>query len=232
MLTLRKSEERGHFNHGWLETYHTFSFADYHDPAHMRFRQLRVINDDRVAPGMGFGMHPHRDMEIVTYLVEGTLEHKDSMGNGDVLHRGDVQAMTAGTGITHSEFNPSPHETVHLLQIWIRPEQKGLTPSYQQKPLPDDEKRGRLRLIVSHDGRDGSIRIHQDVDVYATLLNPADSVFHRLASGRHAWIQIVQGSVTVNGQPLQTGDGAAVSNETDLVLRAEAHTEALLFDLN
>jgi redox-sensitive bicupin YhaK (pirin superfamily) len=230
MIAVRKSGERGHFDYGWLDTRHTFSFDRYYDPAHMGFRSLRVINEDRVAAGQGFPTHPHRDMEILTYVVEGALEHRDSMGTGSVIRPGDVQRMSAGTGITHSEFNPSGSEPLHLLQIWILPGQKGLTPEYEQKFFPAEEKRGRLRLVAAPDGADGAITIHQDTRVYAALLEPGQEVMHEIA-GRHAWVQVIRGAVTVNGTALAAGDGAAVSKELRLTLRATEPSELLVFDL-
>jgi quercetin 2,3-dioxygenase len=240
MIRIRKSAERGHGEHGWLDTRHTFSFADYYDPRHMGFRALRVINDDRVAPRRGFPSHPHRDMEILTYVVEGALAHEDSMGNGSVIRAGDVQRMSAGTGIVHSEVNASPSQALRLLQIWILPEREGLPPSYEQKTFSESEKRGRLRRVVSRDGAEGSVSIHQDVDVYATVLRGGQAVRHTLRPGRHAWLQVAEGAVTLNGQVLEVGDGAAVSDETTLELgaegpqegRGEGRAEALLFDLS
>lgn len=231
MITIRKSEERGHLDHGWLDTYHTFSFADYRDPRHMGFRRLRVLNDDRVAPGMGFGTHPHNDMEIITVVLEGTLEHKDSMGNGTQIRPGDVQRMSAGTGITHSEFNPSKTEPVHLLQIWIFPESKGLPPSYEQKRFPPEEKQGRLRLVASRDGRDGSVTIHQDAELFITRLDPGERVEYAIPPGRHVWVHIATGSVLLNGQSLSAGDGAAVTDEQLVTLEGVSAGETLLFDL-
>ncbi len=230
MMQVRKAQERGHFNFGWLNTYHTFSFGEYHDPQFMGFRSLRVINEDWVQAGGGFPTHPHRDMEIVTYILEGALEHKDSMGNGSAIRPGEVQRMTAGTGITHSEFNPSKSEPVHLLQIWLLPEQRGLTPSYEQKTYPAEEKRGRMRLIASRDGREGSVTIHQDADVYAALLNGEEIVFP-LRPERHAWVQVARGTVSVNGQELGPGDAAAVSAEEQVRLGPGQDAEVLLFDL-
>jgi hypothetical protein len=227
MMTIRLGNERGHFNHGWLDTYHTFSFADYHDPDHMGFRALRVINEDRVAPGQGFGEHPHRDMEIITYVLSGALAHKDSSGGEGVLRPGEVQHMTAGAGIRHSEFNSSKTEPVHLLQIWLLPEKKGLRPGYSQKRFEIDG----LRLVASHDGRDGSLPVHQDVDLFAARLPADKEVKHALAAGRHGWIQLASGSVTLNGKELQAGDGAAVSDERELAIRANEPAEFLLFDL-
>lgn len=229
MIAVRKAEERGHFHYGWLDTYHTFSFDRYYDPRYMGFRSLRVLNEDRIAPGAGFPFHPHRDMEILTYVLEGALEHRDSMGNGSVIRAGDVQRMTAGTGITHSESNPSDSEPVHLLQIWIRPEQKGLPPSYEQRSFLEPEKLGRLRLVASRDGRDGSVEIHQDVDLYAAILEEASEF--RLRPGRYGWLQIARGRVAVNGVELYQGDGAAVEGETRLRIEPKETCELLLFDL-
>ena len=231
MITLRKSGERGHANYGWLDTYHTFSFNTYYDPAHMNFRDLRVINEDRVQPGRGFGTHPHEDMEILTYVLAGALEHKDSMGTGSIIRPGDVQRMSAGTGITHSEFNPSRSEPVHLLQIWIFPEQLGLKPSYEQKTFPEGARRGRLRLVASADAREGSLTIHQDVDLYASVLETGERVTHTLSQGRHAWLQVTRGAVSLNGQAVGAGDGGAVSNERALEIRGDVPSELLLFDL-
>jgi quercetin 2,3-dioxygenase len=231
VLTVRKAEQRGHANHGWLDTYHTFSFADYHDPREMGYGPLRVINDDKVQPGQGFGMHGHRDMEIITYILEGALEHKDSMGNGSVIRPGDVQRMSAGTGVRHSEFNPSRDEPVQLLQIWIEPNVKGVQPGYEETKIPAREKKGRLRLIASPDGRDGSVTIHQDAYVYASMLDGKDAVTHRLASGRRAYVHIARGAVEVNGQKLKGGDGARIENEATIVLKDAREAEVLLFDL-
>ncbi|HKY32851.1 MAG TPA: pirin family protein [Candidatus Polarisedimenticolia bacterium] len=231
MITLRPSGERGHFDHGWLDTRHTFSFADYHDPAHMGFRSLRVINDDVVQPGKGFGTHGHRDMEIVTYVVEGALQHKDSMGTGSTIRPGEVQRMTAGTGVLHSEFNPSPDEAVRLLQIWILPDRRGLEPEYEQRAFSEQERRARLRLVASPDGRDGSVRIHQDAELYASILPAGSGVEHPLAPGRHAWVQMVRGSAMLDGVRLDEGDGAALSGESAVRLRAGKDAELLLFDL-
>src|SRR5688572_16519171 len=210
MIAVRKSAERGRANHGWLDSRHTFSFADYYDPQHMGFRALRVINEDRVQPGQGFGTHAHRDMEIVSYVLAGELAHRDSLGTGSVIRPGDVQRMSAGTGVTHSELNPSPRESVHFLQIWILPEKDGLPPSYEQRHFPAEERKGRLRLVASRDARDGSLRVHQDVDVYASLLGRGDAVTHALRPGRHAWLQLARGRCAVNGVALEAGDGAAV----------------------
>ena len=231
MFTVRKADERGHFDHGWLNTYHTFSFADYHDPAHMGFRSLRVLNDDRVAPGQGFGEHRHRDMEIVSYVLEGALAHKDSMGNSGVIRPGDVQKMSAGTGVQHSEFNGSRSEPVHFLQIWIVPEVRGIAPAYEQKTFPPETRRGTLRLIGSRDGRDGSVTIRQDVDAYASVLEDGQDVRHALAPGRSAWLHVAEGELELNGTRLEEGDGAAVENEPELAITGKG-AEFLLFDLS
>ena len=231
MITVRKAADRGHFDHGWLDTWHTFSFADYHDPRHMGFRSLRVINDDRVAPATGFGTHPHRDMEIVTYVLEGALAHKDSMGNGSTIRPGDVQRMSAGTGITHSEFNASKVDPVHLLQIWLLPRERGLVPGYEQKAFTDEDKRNRLRLVASPDGRAGSVTIHQDAQLYATQLDAGHSVALEPANGRHAWVQVARGAVTLNGIELGAGDGAALSDESRIELTGREASEVLVFDL-
>ncbi|HEV3415211.1 MAG TPA: pirin family protein [Pirellulales bacterium] len=231
MIRIRKSLDRGHADHGWLNTYHTFSFADYHDPAQMGFRSLRVINEDRVQPGMGFGAHGHRDMEIVTYVLEGALEHKDSLGNGSVLRPGEFQRISAGTGVQHSEFNPSASEPVHFYQIWLLPKTKGIEPSYEQKMFPEAEKRGKLRLVASPEGSDGSLAIHQDARVYLSTLVPGESVAHAIAPGRHAWLQILRGSVSVNGTSLETSDGLAASDEPSLTIVANQPAEIMLFDL-
>ena len=233
MITIRKSEDRGHFDHGWLDTRHTFSFADYHDDAHMGFRGLRVINEDRVRPGEGFGKHGHRDMEILSYVLSGALAHEDSTGGKGVLRPGEVQRMSAGTGVRHSEFNGSRDEAVHFLQIWLLPDRSGHAPSYEQKPFPDAEKRGRLRLVASPDRADGSLGIHADARVHATVLAEGQSVRHELAPGRHAWVQVARGELSVNGEVLRAGDGAAVSEERELALegRGREPAEALLFDL-
>jgi redox-sensitive bicupin YhaK (pirin superfamily) len=231
MITIRKAEERGHFDFGWLNTYHTFSFDQYYDPNHMAFRSLRVINEDIVQPGHGFPTHGHRDMEIVTYILEGALEHRDSMGTGSIIRRGDAQRMSAGTGVRHSEANPSPDAPVHLLQIWILPSEQGIQPEYEEKKFSDDEKRNKLRLIVSPDGSDGSVRIHQDANVYASLLDENQEVVHTLADGRSAWLQVAAGSGTLNEVELKPGDGAAVSQESNLHITAQESSEILLFDL-
>jgi quercetin 2,3-dioxygenase len=231
MMTLRKANERGHANHGWLDTYHTFSFAGYYDPAHMGFRSLRVINDDTIAGGGGFGTHPHRDMEIITYVLSGALEHKDSMGNGRIIRPGEVQYMAAGTGVTHSEFNPSATEPVHLLQIWIQPDRPGARPRYAEKSLTR-AKTGHWHLVASPTGRDGSIVINQDADMFLAKLNGGDRVEHVLPAGRHAWVHVAEGEVMLNGWRLQDGDAAAVSEEPDLKLMAAKPSRVLLFDLN
>ena len=231
MITVRKSEDRGHFDLGWLDTYHTFSFDRYYDPAHMAFRSLRVINEDRVQPGRGFPTHSHRDMEIITYILQGALEHKDSMGNGSVIRPGDVQRMSAGTGVAHSEKNPSPDEPVHLLQVWIMPEREGLPPGYEQIHFAPEDLEGRLRLIASEDGSDGSVRIHQHVRLYATRLEVGKSVTHQVAPLRHAWVQVARGGLKLNDKNLKQGDGASASNESTLTLVATEPAEILLFDL-
>jgi len=233
MLQPRYAGDRGHANHGWLDTFHTFSFASYYDPAQMGWGDLRVINEDRVQPGMGFGMHGHNDMEIITYILGGALQHKDSMGNSAVIRPGEVQRMSAGTGVLHSEFNPSQTEPVHLLQIWIEPNVTGIQPGYEQKFFAPEEKRGRLRLVASSDGREGSVTIHQDAAVYVTVLEPGETVAHPLASGRRAYVQVARGAVTVNGQRLQAGDGARIKDEAEIVLAGaeESAAEVLLFDL-
>jgi redox-sensitive bicupin YhaK (pirin superfamily) len=231
MITRRPAEERGASNFGWLDSRHTFSFGEYQDPGHMGFRALRVINDDRVTGGAGFGRHPHRDMEIFSYVLHGALAHKDSLGNGAESRAGDVQKMSAGTGILHSEFNPSATDPVRFLQVWILPERTGLAPSYEQRTVTADEKRGRLALIGSRDARDRSIRFHQDVDIYASVLARGESVVHAVRPGRFAWLQVARGSVVLNGVPLGEGDGAAVSGEPEVTIRAESDAEILLFDL-
>jgi redox-sensitive bicupin YhaK (pirin superfamily) len=231
MITLRPAAERGHFDHGWLDTYHSFSFADYRDPDHMGFRVLRVINEDVVGPGEGFPTHAHRDMEIITYVLEGALEHKDSMGNGSVIAPGDVQRMSAGTGVRHSEFNHSTTDRVHLLQIWILPERTGVPPSYEQTTFSREDRRARLRLIASPDGHEGSVTINQNARVYATILALGERVEHVLEPGRHVWVQVARGAVTVSGQPLGPGDGAAISGEAAVPLAAREAAELLIFDL-
>ena len=232
MLDIRKSAERGTADLGWLFSRHTFSFSDYYDPEHMGFGPLRVINEDRVQPGQGFGTHGHRDMEIISYVLEGALEHKDSIGTGSVIRPGDVQVMSAGTGIRHSEFNHSKSELVHFLQIWIIPDRDGIKPRYDQKQFPDSEKRGRLRLVGSTDGREGSIVIHQDVELFAAILNSGEEVTHSLRRGDKAWLQVVRGAIEANGLRLDAGDGAAVENEAVLSVKADGDgAELLVFDL-
>jgi redox-sensitive bicupin YhaK (pirin superfamily) len=231
MITIRKAEERGHFDFGWLNTYHSFSFGDYYDPKHTRFRTLRVINEDFVQAGRGFPTHGHRDMEIITYILQGALEHRDSMGTGSIIRRGDAQRMSAGTGVTHSEANPSRDEPVHLLQIWIFPSEQGMQPEYEEKKFSDDEKRNRLRLIVSPEGSEGSVRIHQDARIYASLLDQSREVSHAVGEDRSAWLQVAAGSVTLNDVPLKQGDGAAVRQESNLRITANEAAEVLLFDL-
>jgi len=232
MLSVRKAQARGHAQHGWLESRHTFSFADYHDPEHMGFRDLRVINEDRVQPKRGFGTHSHRDMEIVSYVLEGALEHRDSLGTGSVIRPGDVQRMSAGTGISHSEFNPSATELVHFLQIWILPERANLPPSYEQKHFPIAERSGGLRLVASRDAREGSIRVHQNVDLYAGRLGERDAVVHTLGPGRFAWLQVARGRCELNRTPVEAGDGVAVSGEAALHISDARDVELLLFDLS
>lgn len=231
MITLRPASERGTTDAGWLDSRHTFSFADYRDPAHEGFRALRVVNDDRVAPGSGFPTHPHRDMEIVSYVLDGALEHSDSMGTGSVIRPGDVQRMSAGTGVTHSEWNGSKSEPVHFLQIWIFPERKGLRPGYEQVTFPPESLRDRLQLVASRDGRDGSVTIHQDAALYVAKLSPGAKVRHDIAPGRHAWVQVARGAVQLNGKGLGEGDGAAASEESLLELAGVSGAEVLVFDL-
>jgi len=228
---MRQAADRGHADHGWLDTRHTFSFGGYYDARFLGFRVLRVINEDRVAPGQGFPTHAHRDMEIISYVLEGGLEHRDSLGTGSVIRPGDVQRMSAGTGVRHSELNASTSEPVHFLQIWIEPATTGIAPGYEQKAFSDEDKRGRLRLVASPDGADGSVTIHQDVRVYATRLAPGLEVVHRLAPGRHAWVQVARGALSLGGQRLGEGDGAAVSDESTLKLVGGKDAEALVFDL-
>jgi redox-sensitive bicupin YhaK (pirin superfamily) len=231
MLHVRPRDQRGHFNHGWLDTYHTFSFADYYDPKHMGFRALRVINEDRVAPGQGFGMHGHRDMEIVTIVLQGALEHRDSLGHGEVLRPGELQRMSAGTGIRHSEFNPSASEPVHLYQIWLLPGQNGLTPSYEQKALEPAKRHNRLQLVAAPDGADGALTIHQDARLYLADLSAGATVSHAFSKGRAAWLQVLRGQVNANGQTLIAGDGAGLVDESTLTIAADPDAEVLLFDL-
>jgi redox-sensitive bicupin YhaK (pirin superfamily) len=231
MLTVRKAAERGHADHGWLDSHHTFSFADYHDPRHMGFGPLRVINDDTVAAGAGFPPHSHRDMEIISYVLEGSLEHKDSMGNGSVMRPGDVQRMSAGTGVTHSEYNASKTAPVHFLQIWIIPSAPGLPAGYEQKHFSEDERRGRLRLVASPDGAEGSVRIQQDARLYAGLLGPGAAVTHRLARGRKGWLHLARGTAQLGSTALAAGDGVAIEGEEELALSSRDGAEVLLFDL-
>jgi redox-sensitive bicupin YhaK (pirin superfamily) len=231
MIQLRKSNERGHANHGWLDAHHTFSFADYYDPQHTHFRDLRVINEDRVAPEMGFGMHPHRDMEIITYVISGSLRHRDSMGNTAVMRAGDVQRISAGSGITHSEVNDSPAEPVHLLQIWILPDHKNTKPSYAQQSFAR-AKSGQLNLVASKSGREESISINQDADLYLGKLKEGDVLKYDVSAGRHAWLQLVEGSLTVNDIQLQAGDAVAISKTESLAISARQASDFLLFDLN
>jgi redox-sensitive bicupin YhaK (pirin superfamily) len=233
MIHLRKSSERGHFDFGWLDTRHTFSFSEYYDPRFMGFRSLRVINEDRVAPGQGFPTHPHQSMEIFTYVLDGALEHKDSMGNGSVIKPGDVQRMSAGRGITHSEYNASKAAPVHFLQIWILPKERGGEPGYEQRHFSAEDKAGRLRLVMSPDGREGSVRVQQDVEIHAARLEPGQTVEKVLAPGRHGWLQVARGGVALNGQAMYQGDGAAITEESSLQLEGlEKGTELLLFDLS
>jgi hypothetical protein len=232
MITLRPASERGHFDFGWLNTFHSFSFGDYYDPDHDQFRALRVINEDRVQPGQGFGTHPHRDMEIFTWILEGALQHKDSMGNGGVIRPGDAQRMSAGTGVRHSEFNASATEPVHLLQIWLLPKAAGLPPSYEQKSFPVTARRNRLCRVASSDGREDSVVWHQDAALFVSNLDPGAQVERPLANGRHAWVQVARGALTVNGLALQQGDGAALSEEAVVQLQATEAAEALVFDLS
>ena len=232
MITVRPSSERGHGRHGWLDTYHTFSFSDYYDPKHMGFRSLRVINEDWVQPGYGFPTHPHRDMEIITYVLEGSLEHKDSMGTGSVIRPGEVQKMSAGTGVRHSEFNHSKSEPVHLYQIWILPEKEGIQPNYEQKDIPAEEKQGKLRLVASPAGGSSAVKLYQDAELYTAALNKAESVEYILNDGRYAWVQVARGEVNINGQTLKAGDGAAVAKEEKLQISGSADaSEVLVFDL-
>lgn len=230
MITVRKADARGHVDHGWLNTYHTFSFADYYDEAFMGFRALRVINEDRVRGGNGFGTHGHRDMEIISYVLEGELEHRDSMGNGSIIRPGDVQRMSAGTGVQHSERNPSRDQLVHFYQIWILPERRGITPSYEQKHFSEQDRRGALRLVASQDGRESSVMLHQDVALYSAILD-GESLTHPFASGRYGWLQVARGEVSIDGQTLAPGDGAAIADEAALTVSGRG-AEVLLFDLN
>lgn len=231
MIRIRRADARGHFDFRWLNTFHTFSFGDYYDPSFMGFRSLRVINEDFVRGGRGFPTHGHRDMEILTYILSGALEHRDSMGTGSIIRPGDVQRMSAGTGVTHSESNPSRDEAVHLLQIWILPAEQGLAPSYEQKAFTEDQKQGRLCLVASADGREGSVTVHQDASVYASVLSKDQEVVHSLPPGRHAWLQVARGEVALNGELLNQGDGAAISSEEQIAIRGREDSEVLLFDL-
>ena len=231
MIEIRRADERGHANHGWLDSFHSFSFAGYYDPAHMGFGPLRVINEDRVAGGQGFGTHSHRDMEIISYVLEGGLAHQDSMGNGSTIRPGDVQRMSAGTGVAHSEFNASPSETVHFLQIWIEPNVRGIRPGYEEKRFDADSKRGRLRLIASPDGREGSVTIHQDAYVYAALLDGDEAVEHTPASGRRTYVHMVRGEAAINGEPLAHGDALKISGEGSVRIERGRGAEVLVFDL-
>lgn len=231
MINIRHSNQRGGGDYGWLNTRHTFSFDQYHDPRFMGFRSLRVINEDQVAPSEGFPIHSHRDMEIITYILEGALEHKDSLGTGSIIRPGDGQRMSAGRGIRHSEMNPSATESAHLLQIWIMPDRSGHEPSYEQKTFPDEEKRGKLRLIAGPDGKDGAVTIHQDARLYAALLSPGQEVSYELGKGRYAWLQVAKGAVELNGKSLKQGDGAAISDEQKVTIKGTKDAEVLLFDL-
>jgi redox-sensitive bicupin YhaK (pirin superfamily) len=231
MIQTRKARDRGHADHGWLDTYHTFSFADYYDPAHMGFRSLRVINEDRVQPGQGFGTHGHRDMEIITYVLEGSLEHKDSLGTGSVIRPGELQRMTAGTGVFHSEFNPSASDLTHLYQIWLVPARKGLPPSYEQRRFADEERQGRFRLVSSPDGTDNSLTIQQDAQLYLARLTADKRITYPLNPARHAWVQVVRGHVTLAGHPLAAGDGAALSDLRNVDIEGHGQADVMLFDL-
>jgi redox-sensitive bicupin YhaK (pirin superfamily) len=231
MYQIRRANERGHANHGWLDTWYTFSFSDYYDPAHMGFRSLRVMNEDRVDAGQGFGTHPHRDMEIVTYILEGELQHRDNMGNGSVLRAGEFQHMTAGTGITHSEFNPSPKVAAHLYQIWLLPRQKGLKPGYDQRIFPAEEKNGKFRVVASPDGADGSLTIQQDARIFLGEFKEGGALRHALAAGRHGWLQVLRGSVRLGRETLQAGDGVAISDESSVEIQGLSAGEVMLFDL-
>jgi quercetin 2,3-dioxygenase len=231
MLNIRPAEQRGHAEHGWLDSHHSFSFAEYYDPAQMGFGALRVINEDRVAPAMGFGTHPHRDMEIISYVLEGALQHRDSMGTGSVIRPGDVQRMSAGSGVTHSEYNASKTEPVHFLQIWLVPSERGIKPSYEQKAFSSESKQGRLRVVAAPDGRDGSVTLHTDAVLYAGLFEPGERAELELADNRRAWVQVARGQVRIAGSVLKAGDGAAISQETKLVIEGVEPAEVLVFDL-
>lgn len=232
MITVRRANERGHAAHGWLDSYHTFSFASYQDPQFMGFRSLRVINEDRVIPGAGFGTHGHKDMEIITYVLEGAVEHKDSIGNGSIIQPGEVQKMSAGTGILHSEYNPSDTEAVHLLQIWIIPDKTGIKPSYEQQKFHLEANAGKLQLIAAPEGKNGAVTLQQDVNLYAGMLQEGDRISYTLPENRHAWLQVARGKVSLNGTSLDAGDGVAISDESEINLIAENNAEVLLFDLN
>lgn len=231
MITLRPSAQRGHFDFGWLDTYHTFSFGHYRDYNWMGFRSLRVINEDYIAPGMGFGEHPHENMEIISYIAGGEMAHKDTLGNIETITRGEVQRMSAGSGIEHSEFNPSKSEKTHLIQIWLRPSVRDVTPGYEQRKFPIDQKKNQLHLLVSQDGRDGSLTMGQDASLYAAKVDAGFEETYALAKARHAWVQVIKGSLTINGQTLSAGDGAGISDETGLSIIATQESEFLLFDL-
>jgi quercetin 2,3-dioxygenase len=231
MITIRRANERGHANHGWLDSFHTFSFSGYQDPAHMGFRNLRVINEDRVAPGQGFGTHGHSDMEIVSYVLDGSLEHRDSMGTGSSIRPGDVQRMSAGSGVTHSEFNGSKTEPVHFLQIWLLPSARGIAPSYEQKTFSESDKRGKLRVVASPDGREGSVTVHADALIYAGLFTTGEEATLQLNAGRNAWVHVAQGSVRVNGTALTAGDAVAIREEARVQIKGEERAEVLVFDL-
>jgi len=231
VIAVRKAQDRGHANHGWLDSYHTFSFANYYDPDYMGFRNLRVINEDRVQPGMGFGTHPHRDMEILSYVLEGALQHRDSMGTGSIIKPGEVQRMSAGTGVTHSEFNPSPRELVHFMQIWILPKTRGIKPEYEQKFFEAEKKAGKLCLVASPDGRDNSVTIHADAFLWSGNFDRDASASLSIPAGRHAWVQVARGSARINGEQLHAGDGAALSSEAGVLIEGVDHGEVLVFDL-
>lgn len=232
MVQVRKANERGHASYGWLDTYHTFSFATYHDPQHMRFRNLRVMNEDFIAAGQGFGTHPHSDMEIVTYVLQGALEHRDSMGNGEVLRPGEFQRMSAGTGITHSEFNPSSHEPTHLYQIWLLPERRGIEPSYEQKKFDISERTNRLRLVASPSGEEGALTIHTQAKIYLGTFEPGNAVQKEIEPGKHIWLQVLSGKGAMDGHSLDAGDGVAISEESRFEYRAESASEILVFELS
>lgn len=231
MITIRRANERGHGSHGWLESWHTFSFSSYHDPQHMRFRALRVMNEDWIAPGQGFGTHPHNDMEIVTYVLEGALEHRDSMGNGEILRPGEFQRMSAGTGITHSEFNPSDKDPVHLYQIWLFPERKGIEPSYEQKSFPVGDHRNQFRQVADCDASNGALKIHTDASIFLAELQSGKEASYAIPDGRHAWLQVLRGNVTLGSSILSAGDGVAFSAESALTVQATSDAEVMLFDL-